>query len=389
MPFQSIKDIDIRNKRVLIRADLNVPMQAGAITSEARIIAALTTIRYALNQQAKVILMSHLGRPTPGKPDGQNSLALVGKCLAQHLNQDVSLSKDWQKGLDIQPGQVVLCENVRFLEGETENNKALAQAMASLCDVFVMDAFATVHRCHASTAGVALYAKKTCAGLLLQQELDAIATITNSPSHPFVAIIGGAKVSTKLGLLKSLIPKVDTLITGGGIANTLLAAQGLKLGNSLVEKDMLETARELLDLAKQHNTDIPLATDAIVAPSLQEDVIGQVFAIDAVPHDQAIFDIGPNSQAHFQAIIDQANTILWNGPVGVFEHPSFAQGTKTIAQAVAKNHGYSLAGGGDTIAALNQLLLEQAISYISTGGGALLALIENDQQPGTEHLNKK
>jgi phosphoglycerate kinase len=383
----TLKDVDLTNKRVLIRTDLNVPMDGETISDDARIIAALPSIEYALKHNASVIIMSHLGRPKPGAFDPTYSLAPVATYLSEKLKQEVSLTADWQSGLTIKPGRIVLCENVRFLSGETENNTELAQAMASLCDVFVMDAFATIHRAHASTCGVAQHAPIACAGLLLQKEWDAVASFQQSPKKPVVAIIGGSKVSTKLELLKSLIPKVDTLITGGGIANTLLAGQGFSLGNSFVENDMIETARELLDLAKRHNTALPLATDVICASSLQEESKGQVLSVDEVPHDQAIFDIGPNTQALYQTIIAQANTILWNGPVGVFEHPSFAQGTKSIAEAVVTNTGYSLAGGGDTIAALNQWHLEPAMSYVSTGGGALLALLENQTQPGLSYLD--
>ncbi len=382
MKVLRMTDTDLRNKRVLIREDLNVPVQDGAVTSDARIRAALPTIRYALDQHAKVFILSHLGRPEEGKYDEALSLAPVAVRLSDLLGKPVPLRKDWLDGVDCAPGSAVLCENVRFNKGEKKDNEALARRMAELCDVFVMDAFGTAHRAEASTHGVARFAKVACAGPLLVGELDALERALEKPARPLVAIVGGSKVSTKLTVLESLLEKVDKLIVGGGIANTFLAATGVGVGKSLHEAEMLDVARRLLDKAKARGTEIPLPTDAATAHA-------DVRSIHDVRPDEMILDIGPDTADRFGEVVSAAGTIIWNGPVGVFEFEQFGEGTRVIAQAIARSKAFSLAGGGDTLAAIEKYGIEDGISYISTGGGAFLEFVEGKTLPAVAVLEER
>lgn len=378
---------DLQHKRVLIREDLNVPMNdAGVITDDTRLQKALPTIKQALSQQAAVLVMSHLGRPKEGVFDARFSLAPIANWLSQHLGCDVPLIQDWIDGVAVEPGQVVLCENVRFLPGEKANDDALAQKMANLCDVFVMDAFATAHRAQASTAGVAKFASRAIAGPLLQTELQALMPVARDAEKPLVAIVGGSKVSTKIALLDALLDKVDTLIVGGGIANTLLAAKGFAVGNSLYEADWLDKAAALFAKAKQRGVAMPLPTDVVVANAFRADANVRTVPVDAVAEHEMILDVGPQTQQSYAAMMQTAKTIIWNGPVGVFEMAPFSSGTQALAQAIAASAAYSVAGGGDTLAAIAQYAIADDISYISTGGGAFLALMQGEQLPGVSHL---
>jgi phosphoglycerate kinase len=381
-------DLDLREKRVLIREDLNAPIKDGRVTSDARLKAALPTLRAALKMRARVMVMSHLGRPKEGAHDRALSLAPVAAKLGELLGRDVPLIADWLDGVDVGPGHLVLCENVRFNVGEKANDAKLAKRMAALCDVFVMDAFGTAHRAEASTAGVAELARVACAGPLLVAELDALAAALEQPKRPLVAIVGGAKVSTKLAVLQSLVAKVDELILGGGIANTVLAAAGLAVGRSLMEKDMLGFARELL-AGKFGRAQIPLPTDVVVAPSLEADARGRVKSAREVAADEMILDIGPKTAALYAEHLARAGTVVWNGPLGVFEHTEFAAGTKRVAEAVAASSAFSIAGGGDTLAAIEQFAVSERISYISTGGGAFLEFLEGKELPAVAVLAKR
>lgn len=382
-------DIDITRKRLLIREDLNVPMKDGHITNDARIKAALKTIQLALNQHAAVILLSHLGRPTEGQFDEQFSLAPVAEYLTHALQQSVRLERDWLAGFDIQPGEVVLCENVRFQVGEKANDPTLAKRIAQLGDIFVMDAFATAHRAHASTVGVAQAINCACAGPLLIDEITALDHAIQQAKPPRLAIVGGAKVSTKLTLLDRLLTQIDHLILGGGIANTFLAAQGTPMGRSLYEPDLIPAAQTLLQKADEQDVSIPLPTDVIVANAFSENAIACCKKVDTINSDEMILDVGPETSATFTHLIHNANTIIWNGPVGVFEFEAFAAGTQALAQAIANSHAHSLAGGGDTIAAIEKYGIQDQISYISTGGGAFLEYLQGNTLPAlailTEH----
>lgn len=388
MAVIKMSDVDLSGKRVLIREDLNVPVADGVVTSDARIQAALPTVRAALEANAAVMLVSHLGRPTEGQPDDKFSLQPVADRLAQLLGREVPLVKDWIDGVDVAPGDVVLLENVRFLEGEKKCDEALARKMAALCDVFVMDAFGTAHRAQASTYGVAEHAPVACAGPLLVAELDALAKALDNPARPFVAIVGGSKVSTKLTVLDALADVVDCLIVGGGIANTFIAADGHAVGKSLYEADMLDTARALAansdDRAK-----IPVPSDVVCADEFSADAMATTKAVDAVAADDMILDIGPETAARFAAIIKDAGTIIWNGPVGVFEFDAFGDGTKVIADAIAASSAFSVAGGGDTLAAIDKYGVREGISYISTGGGAFLEFVEGKTLPAVAILEKR
>jgi phosphoglycerate kinase len=381
-------DLDLRDKRVLIREDLNVPIKDGRVTSDARLMAALPTLRAALKMRARVMVMSHLGRPNEGAHDAALSLAPVAAKLGQLLGQDVPLVADWLDGVDVEPGQLVLCENVRFNVGEKANDAKLAKRMSTLCDVFVMDAFGTAHRAEASTAGVAELAPVACAGPLLVAELDALAAALEKPKRPLVAIVGGAKVSSKLAVLQSLATKVDELILGGGIANTVLAAAGLAVGRSLMEKDMLGFARELL-AGKFGRAAIPLPTDVVVARGLEADARGRIKSVREVAADEMILDIGPKTAALYAEHLALAGTIVWNGPLGVFEHAEFAAGTRRVAEAVSASSAFSIAGGGDTLAAIEQFGVSERISYISTGGGAFLEFLEGKELPAVAVLAKR
>jgi phosphoglycerate kinase len=389
MKVRRMADLVLAGKRVLIREDLNVPVTDGVVTSDARIRAAVPTLRQAMAAGAKVFVMSHLGRPQEGVYDEQFSLAPVAKRLAQLLDRPVPLRKDWLSGLDCPPGQLVLCENVRFNKGEKKDQDDLSRAMAALCDVFVMDAFGTAHRAEASTHGVARFAPVACAGPLLVAELEALEQVLEQPARPLVAIVAGSKVSTKLSVLESLLAKVDRLIVGGGIANTFLAATGVAVGKSLHEADMLDTARRLLQLAKARGAEIPLPTDVVVATEFAATAKAQVRAVGDVRPDELILDIGPQTAKYLAAQLQSAGTILWNGPVGVFEFDQFGEGTRTLARAIADSKAFSVAGGGDTLAAIEKYDVEQGISYISTGGGAFLEFVEGKTLPAVAVLEER
>jgi phosphoglycerate kinase len=388
MSITGMNDVSLDGKRVLIREDLNVPIANGAISSDARIRAAVPTIRAALEANAAVMLMSHLGRPTEGQSDPEFSLAPVADRLAELLGRDVPLVGDWIDGVDIEPGNVVLLENVRFLEGEKRCDEALAKKMAALCDVFVMDAFGTAHRAHASTYGVAEHAPVACAGPLLLAELDALGTALSNPVRPMVAIVGGSKISTKLTVLDALADIVDVLIVGGGIANTFIAAEGHGVGKSLYEPDMLDTARSLVK-GGEGRADIPVPSDVVVADEFSADANATNKAVEAVSGDELILDIGPQTAEHFADILRTAGTIIWNGPVGVFEFDKFGSGTKVLAEAIAASDAFSVAGGGDTLAAIDKYGVAEKMSYISTGGGAFLEFVEGKTLPAVAILEER
>ncbi|MEY2721027.1 MAG: hypothetical protein RL245_247 [Pseudomonadota bacterium] len=382
-------DLDLAGKRVLIREDLNVPLEGGSITSDARIRASLPTIRHAIAKRARVILLSHLGRPKEGEFSAENSLAPVAERLTELLGQPVRLASDWLDGVSCEPGEVVLCENVRFNKGEKKDDETLSRRMAALCDVYVMDAFGTAHRAEASTHGVARFAPIACAGPLLVGELEALERALANPARPLVAIVAGSKVSTKLTVLESLLSKVDKLIVGGGIANTFLAATGVNVGKSLHEPDMLDTARRLLEQARAGGTEIPLPSDVVVASEFSPTAKATVRDVGAVGATELILDIGPKTSAALSRVLQSAGTILWNGPVGVFEFDQFGAGTRAIAEAIAKSEAYSLAGGGDTLAAIEKYDVEDGISYISTGGGAFLEFVEGKTLPAVAALEAR
>src|SRR5580704_6102483 len=382
-------DADLHGKRVLIREDLNVPVHEGAVTSDARIRAALPTIRYAIDQHAKVFILSHLGRPTEGVYEEQFSLAPVAARLSDLLGQPVALRKDWLAGVDCAPGSAVLCENVRFNPGEKKDSELLARQMAALCDVFVMDAFGTAHRAEASTHGVAKFAKVACAGPLLVGELVALERALKMPARPLIAIVGGSKVSTKLTVLEALLAKVDKLIVGGGLANTFLAATGVNVGRSLHEAEMLDVAQSLIAKARARGAEIPLPTDVVVAKDFAATAHADVRSIDQVGSNEMILDIGPDTAEHFSELLQSAGTILWNGPVGVFEFEQFGEGTRAIANAIARSKAFSLAGGGDTLAAIEKYGVEDGISYVSTGGGAFLEFVEGKVLPAVAILEER
>ena len=389
MRVRRMADQALAGKRVMIREDLNVPVDGGVVTSDARIRAALPTIRAAVEQGARVILLSHLGRPKEGEFSAENSLAPVATRLGELLDQPVRLQRDWLDGVECAPGEVVLCENVRFNKGEKKDDETLARRMAALCDVFVMDAFGTAHRAEASTHGVARFAPIACAGPLLVGELEALERALAHPARPLVAIVAGSKVSTKLTVLESLLAKVDKLIVGGGIANTFLAATGVAIGKSLHEPDMLDTARALLAQAKARGADIPLPIDVVVATEFAPTAIATVKPVAAVGANELILDIGPQTAGVLAQMLQSAGTILWNGPVGVFEFDQFGGGTRVIAEAIARSPAFSLAGGGDTLAAIEKYGVEQGISYISTGGGAFLEFVEGKTLPAVAALEAR
>lgn len=381
-------DVSLAGKRVLIREDLNVPIADGAVASDARIRAALPTIRAALAANAAVMLMSHLGRPIEGQPEEKFSLQPVADHLGGLLDRDVALLKNWIDGVDIESGSVALLENVRFLTGEKACDPNLSIEMASLCDVYVMDAFGTAHRAHASTYGVAEHAPIACAGPLLAAELDALTKALEAPARPLVAVVGGSKVSTKLTVLDALAGIVDTLIVGGGIANTFIAAEGYDVGKSLYEADMLDTARDLAN-GGDGRAAIPVPTDVVVADEFSVNADAVVKTVDDVAADEMILDIGPGTVANFSEIVASAGTIIWNGPVGVFEFEQFGAGTKALAEAIAGSDAFSVAGGGDTLAAIDKYGVADEISYISTGGGAFLEFVEGKTLPAVEVLERR
>lgn len=379
-----MSELDLANKRVLIREDLNVPLKNGRVTSDARLRAALPTIKQALDGGAEVILMSHLGRPTEGEYNPQQSLQPVADYLSELLAIDLRLVRDWQQGFSVPKGQAVLLENVRFNIGEKANDQTLAQAYAALCDIFVMDAFGTAHRAQASTHGVAQFAPLACAGPLLAKELEALQKGTANPNPPVAAIVGGSKVSTKLMVLETLANKVDQLIVGGGIANTFLAASGKPVGKSLYEPELIPAAQALME-----RVNIPLPSDVVVGKEFSETAEARLISVDEVAVDDMIFDIGPESSQQLAQLIQSMGTIVWNGPVGVFEFDQFAEGTKILAQAIASNTGFSIAGGGDTLAAVDKYGIADHISYISTGGGAFLEYVEGKQLPAVAILEER
>jgi len=388
MSVTRMADIDLSGKRVLIREDLNVPIAGGKVTSDARIRAALPTIKAALDAGAAVMVMSHLGRPTEGQPDEKFSLQPVARRLSKLLDRDVNLVADWIDGVEAKVGEVILLENVRFLDGEKACDDTLAKKMAALCDIFVMDAFGTAHRAQASTYGVAQHAGVACAGPLLATELEALAKAMQNPKRPFVAIVGGSKVSTKLTVLDALADVVDCLIVGGGIANTFIAAEGHGVGKSLYEADMLDTARNLA-ANKDGRAEIPVPTDVVVADEFSADADATTKVVDIVAADELILDIGPETSARFADIIANAGTIIWNGPVGVFEFDQFGSGTKALAEAIAESDAFSVAGGGDTLAAIDKYGVADKISYISTGGGAFLEFVEGKTLPAVAILEER
>lgn len=382
-------DLDLSGKRVLIRQDLNVPIKDGAVTSDIRIRASLPTIKKALEAGAGVILLSHLGRPVEGEYDEKFSLAPVATRLSELLGQPVRLRKDWLGGVDVEPGEVVLCENVRFNIGEKSNAVDLGQKMAALCDVFVMDAFGTAHRAQASTHRVAEFAEIACSGPLLANELDALGRALEHPKNPLIAIVGGSKVSSKLTVLESLSTKVDQLIVGGGIANTFIAAAGFSVGKSLYEEDLIPEAKKLMAQAQEKGIEIPVPVDVVCAKEFSEDAEAFVRKVSDVEADDLILDIGPKTAAHYAELLKTAGTIVWNGPVGVFEIEQFSKGTETMAFAIAEGDAFSIAGGGDTLAAIDKYGIADQVSYTSTGGGAFLEFLEGKVLPAVAMLEKK
>ena len=390
MSILRMTDLDLAGKRVLIRQDLNVPIDGdGRITSEQRIAASLPTLKLALEKGAAVMVTSHLGRPKEGAWSQADSLAPVAARLSTLLGVDVPLVKDWVDGVDVAPGQLVLLENCRMNVGEKADDEALAKKYAALCDVFVMDAFGTAHRAQASTHGVIRFAPVACGGPLLMAELDALDKALANPARPLLAIVAGSKVSTKLELLGSLVGKVDQLIVGGGIANTFIAALGHGVGKSLVEPDLLDTAKQIMADAHARGADIPLPRDVVVAPAFAADAPATVKAVDAVGADDMILDIGPATAARYAELIAQAGTVVWNGPVGVFEFDAFAAGTEAVARAIAASRAFSIAGGGDTLAAVDKFGIASEVSYISTGGGAFLEFLEGKTLPAVAALDAR
>ncbi|MCC5791389.1 MAG: phosphoglycerate kinase [Legionellaceae bacterium] len=381
MKVLTLDDIDVRGKRVLVREDLNVPIKEGFITSDQRLQAALPTLQSLLERGASVVVCSHLGRPEEGGFDKRYSLQPVADYLAEHLSVPVRLSRDYLNGLEQAANEVILCENLRFNVGEKANDEALARKLAALCDVFVMDAFGTAHRAHASTCGVARFAPVAVAGPLLVKELAAIAQALAEPEPPIVAIVGGSKISSKLTLLRHMIEKVDVLIVGGGIANTFLKAKGMEVGHSLLESSLLDEAREMMQWAAENGCEIPLPVDAVVSKTFAENSPAYNKSLAQIAEDDMILDIGSETAARYVSAIQKAKTIIWNGPLGVFEFPQFSYGTRTIAFAIAESGAFSIAGGGDTLAAIDQYNLNKEMSYISTGGGAFLACLEGVTLP--------
>lgn len=389
MNLIKLQDISLYHKRVMIREDLNVPIKDGIITSDQRLQAALPTLRTALEKGAAVIVLSHLGRPEEGKIDEHYSLQPVANYLAANLSYPVHFVKNYLNGLDVKPGELVICENVRFNVGEKTNDDNLAKQLAKLCDVFVMDAFGTAHRAHASTCGVAKYAPIAVAGPLLVHELCALQRVFKNPKKPIVAIVGGAKISSKLSLLKQLVSMVDVLIPGGGIANTFLKAQGHEIGKSLCEITLLDEARHIIKLAAKLGCQLPLPSDVVVGKCFSDTCPAYNKQLGNVANDDMILDIGPETVSRYSAILDDAQTIIWNGPVGVFEFPQFSYGTRALAIAIANSEAFTIAGGGDTLAAIDLYDLTDEISYISTGGGAFLEYLEGKKLPAVAVLEER
>ena len=389
MAVINMTDLDLTGKRVLVREDLNVPVKDGQVTSDARIRAALPTLRAALEAGAKVMVLSHLGRPTEGHPDQVYSLAPVADRLGQLLGRPVPLKSDWLDGVDLADGELVLLENVRFNIGEKKDDPELARRMAALCDVFVMDAFGTAHRAQASTHGVARLATMACAGPLLATELQALGRALDQPARPVAAIVGGSKVSTKLTVLDSLSKVVDQLIVGGGIANTFLAAAGHPVGRSLYEADLVPEAARLMRVAREGGGDIPLPSDVVVGTEVSEGARAEVKPVTDVGDEEMILDVGPDTARRYAELLGHAGTVVWNGPVGVFELDQFGEGTRVLAQAIAESSAFSIAGGGDTLAAVDKYGVADGLSYISTGGGAFLEFLEGKKLPAVAMLEER
>jgi phosphoglycerate kinase len=389
MSILKMTDLNLADKRLFIRQDLNVPVKNGVVSSDQRIQASLPTLIHALSAGARVLVVSHLGRPTEGLYEEEYSMKPVADYLAKHLDFEVRFAKDWIDGIELPPGVLTVADNVRFLKGEGKDNEALAKKMAALCDIYVMDAFGTAHRAQASTHGAGKYAPVACAGPLLAAELEALGRALANPARPLVAIVGGSKVSTKLTVLESLSAKVDQLIVGGGIANTFIAAVGHKVGKSLYEADLTDTAKMLMTAAKARGADIPVPTDVVCGKEFSETAVAQRKTLDQVTDDDMIFDIGPETAAKLASMLKQAGTIVWNGPVGVFEFDQFGEGTRTLANAIAESSAFSIAGGGDTLAAIDKYGIAEKISYISTGGGAFLEFLEGKILPAVAMLEAR
>ena len=389
MNVLAMTDLALANRRVLIREDLNVPLKDGEVASDARLRAAVPTLRRAAEAGARVMVMSHLGRPEEGAPDPAFSLAPVARRLAELLGREVRLAGDWLDGLDVAPGEVVLCENVRFLVGEKADDERLARRMAALCDVYVMDAFGTAHRAQASTHGVARFAPVACAGPLLCAELEALGRALARPARPLVAVVGGSKVSTKLGVLEALGERVDRLIVGGGIANTFIAAAGHEVGASLHEPGLVGQAGRIRDAVRGRGGDVPVPSDVVVAEAPADGAIATVRAVDEVLAGEMILDIGPKTARAYGEVIQSAGTVVWNGPVGVFEVDEFASGTLALAQSIARSSAFSIAGGGDTLAAIDAFGVGGQVSYVSTGGGAFLEFLEGRTLPAIAALEAR
>ena len=389
MPIEYMTDLDLNGQRVLIRQDLNVPVKDGTVTSDKRIRASLPTIHFALDAGARVMLMSHLGRPTEGKYDEQFSLQPVATRLSEFLGHPVRLIKDWLDGFDVANGEVVLCENVRFNTGEKKNEEGLSRRMAALCDIYVMDAFGTAHRAQASTYGVAEFAPVVCAGPLLSRELEALGKALSNPAKPVLAIVGGSKVSTKLTVLESLSDRVDQLIVGGGIANTFIAAAGFPVGKSLAETGLIDEAKRLIERARSRGAEIPIPEDVVCATEFSSRAEAVIKKVSEVAENDIILDIGPKTASRYREMILSAGTVVWNGPVGVFEIEQFGQGTRAVAQAIAESRAFSIAGGGDTLAAIDQYDIGERVSYSSTGGGAFLEYLEGKKLPAVEILEQR
>ena len=389
MSFKRLTELDLAGKRVLIREDLNVPVKDGKVTSDTRIRASLPSIEHCLKAGAQVLLMSHLGRPSEGEYAEEFSLKPVADRLAELLGRPVKLAKDWLDGVDAAPGEVVLCENVRFNKGEKKDNEDLSRKMAALCDIYVMDAFGSAHRAQASTHGVGRFAPVACAGILLAAELDALGKALKAPARPLLAIVGGSKVSGKLEVLESLSNLCDQLIVGGGIANTFIAAAGFPVGKSLYEAELIPEAQRLMAQATARGGEIPVPTDVITAKEFSESAAATTKKVSEVADDDLILDIGPETAARYAEIIKSAGTIVWNGPVGVFEIEQFSHGTQTVAKAVAEGAGFSIAGGGDTLAAIEKYGIQQQVSYTSTGGGAFLEFLEGKKLPAVAMLEDR
>ena len=389
MNVLAMTDLSLADRRVLIREDLNVPLRNGEVASDARLQAALPTLRRAAEAGARVMVMSHLGRPEEGAPNPVFSLAPVARRLAELLGREVRLAGDWLDGLDVAPGEIVLCENVRFLEGEKADDERLARRMAALCDVFVMDAFGTAHRAQASTHGIARFAPVACAGPLLCAELEALGKALAHPARPLVAVVGGSKVSTKLGVLEALSARVDRLIVGGGIANTFIASAGHEVGASLHEPGLVGQAGRIRDAMRGRGGDVPVPSDVVVAEAPADDAVATVKAVDEVLAGEMILDIGPETARAYGEVMESAGTVVWNGPVGVFEHEPFAAGTRELAQSIARSSAFSIAGGGDTLAAIDAFGVAGQVSYVSTGGGAFLEFLEGKTLPAIAALEAR